>query len=194
MKPRYFASGTKFRRWLAAHHASRKELLVGFYRVASGRGGLTYRDALDAALAYGWIDGIRRSLGVDAYSVRFTPRARDSYWSAVNTKRFRELQKRGQIAPSGLRAFEARDEKRTREYSYEREKLMAAFDPAVEKQLRANRAAARFFDAQPPGYRRLMTLWIMSAKKDETRQKRLVVLIGRSARGLRIDPLKPRTP
>src|SRR5579862_5534145 len=94
-KPRFFASGEAFRRWLAAHHTTSTALIVGFYRVGSGRGGLTYRDALDAALAYGWIDGIRGGLGADAYAVRFTPRKQDSYWSAVNTKRFRELRNLG---------------------------------------------------------------------------------------------------
>jgi len=191
--PRFFRSGRAFRRWLAANHAKARELIVGFHRVSSGRGGLTYRDALDAALAYGWIDGIRGTVDAKAYTVRFTPRTEDSYWSAVNTKRFRELQKLRQVAPAGVRAFEARDAKRTREYSFERARGLA-FDAASERQLRANRAAAAFFDAQPPGYRKGAAYWVMSAKKDETRAKRLAILVGRSARGLRIDRMKPNTP
>ncbi|HEV3140500.1 MAG TPA: YdeI/OmpD-associated family protein, partial [Vicinamibacterales bacterium] len=155
--------------------------------------GLTYRDALDAALAYGWIDGVRRGIDPRAYSIRFTPRKTDSYWSAVNTKRFRALQKLGQIAPPGLSAFERRDAKRRREYSFERAQP-AVFDRAAASQLRANRAAAAFFDAQPPGYRKVATYWVMNAKTDETRRRRLAILIGRSGRGLRIDPLKPNTP
>jgi hypothetical protein len=121
------------------------------------------------------------------------PRARDSYWSAVNTERFRELQKLGKVAAAGLRAFEARDAKRTREYSFERARP-AAFDRECESALRANRAAADFFDAQPPGYRKGATYWVMSAKKEETRKSRLAIVIGRAARGLRIDRLKPNTP
>ena len=191
--PRFFTSGDAFRRWLAAHHGSSTELVVGFYRVASGRGGLTHREALDTALAYGWIDGLVRSLGAEAYAIRFSPRTPESCWSAVNTKRFRELQKLGKIAAAGLRAFERRDPKRTRQYSFERAKN-DVLDPAVEQQLRANRTVSEFFDAQPPGYRRFATHWIMSAKKEETRQKRLAILIRRSARGLRVDPLKPNSP
>jgi uncharacterized protein YdeI (YjbR/CyaY-like superfamily) len=193
VKPRFFASGRDFRAWLATNHATRIGLIVGFYRVASGRGGLTYREALDAALAYGWIDGIRGTVDAKAYTVRFTPRTKDSYWSAVNTKRFRELQKLRQVAPAGVRAFEARDAKRTREYSFERARSLA-FDAAAEAQLRANRAAAPFFDAQPTGYRKGATYWVMSAKKAETRAKRLAILISRSSRGLRIDRMKPNTP
>jgi len=193
MEPKFFRSGAEFRRWLATNHATSKELLVGFYKVGSRRGGVTYRDALDAALAYGWIDGVRRGIRSHAYSIRFTPRAKDSYWSAVNTKRFRELQKLGQIAPPGLSAFERRDAKRTKEYSFERAQA-TVFDRATESQLRASPSAAAFFDAQPPGYRKIVTLWVMSAKTDPTRQKRLAILLGRSARGLRIDLLKPNTP
>jgi len=193
MAPRFFESGSAFRRWLAANHARRRELLVGFYRVASGRGGLTHREALDTALAYGWIDGLVRGIDPQSYSIRFSPRGKDSYWSLVNTKRFRALKKLGLVAPAGQRAFDRRDPGRTRQYSFERAKN-GVLHPAVEKQLRADRAVAAFFDAQPPGYRRFATHWIMSAKREETRQKRLAILMGRSARGLRVDPLKPNTP
>jgi uncharacterized protein YdeI (YjbR/CyaY-like superfamily) len=190
--PRFFKTGEAFRRWLAKNH-SLPALVVGFYRRASGRGGLTHREALDAALAYGWIDGIVHGIDADSYSVRYSQRARDSYWSAVNTRRFLELQKRGLVAAPGVRVFRARDAKRTREYSFERARP-AAFDRACANALRANRAAAAFFDAQPLGYRKGITYWVMSAKKDETRAKRLAILIGRSARGLRVDRLKPNTP
>jgi uncharacterized protein YdeI (YjbR/CyaY-like superfamily) len=193
VKATFFETSAHFQRWLAKNHASRTELIVGFYRVASGRGGLTHRAALDAALAHGWIDGMVRSLGAEAYSIRFSPRAKNSYWSAVNTKRFRELKKLGLVAPAGQRAFDARDPRRTRRYSFERAKN-DAFDAATERRLRADRAVAAFFDAQPPGYRTFATHWIMSAKKEETKRKRLEILIGRSARGLRVDPLKPNVP
>jgi len=191
--PRFFKSGREFRAWLAKNHGKQQALIVGFHRVATGRGGLNYREALDAALAYGWIDGIRGTVDATAYTVRFTPRKKDSYWSVVNTRRFRELQKLRQVAAPGLRAFKARDAKRTREYSFERARGLV-FDAASERQLRANGAAAAFFDAQPPGYRKGVTYWVMSAKTDATRSKRLAILIGRSARGVRIDRMKPNTP
>src|SRR5215471_9139969 len=152
-KATFFETGALFQSWLAKNHGSRTELVVGFYRVASGRGGLTHREALDAALAHGWIDGIVRSLGAEAYSIRFSPRSKNSYWSAVNTKRFRELKKLGLVVPAGQRAFDARDPRRTKQYSFERAKN-DAFDAATERVVRGNRAAAAFFDAQPPGYRK----------------------------------------
>src|ERR1051326_4715938 len=144
---RFFRSGGEFRAWLAKNYAKQEGLIVGVHRVAIGRGGLAYREALDAALAYGWIDGIRGTVDATAYTVRFTPRTKDSYWSVVNTKRFRELERLRQVAAPGIRAFKARDAKRTRAYSFERARPLV-FDTASERQLRVNRAAAGFFDAQ----------------------------------------------
>ena len=189
MKPVFFKSPTDFRDWLARHHADAGELLVGFYRKESGRGGIAYPEALDAALSFGWIDGVRKRLDAEAYTIRFTPRKPGSTWSAVNIARVGELTARGLMQPPGLRVFQERDERKTRQYSYEREQ--AELHPALDAALRANPKASAFFDAQPPGYRRITAFWVMSAKKEETRARRLAHLIERSASGARIDLLKP---
>ena len=188
MKPTFFDSAAAFRAWLAKHHGSETELLVGFRKKADGRG-ITYPEALDEALAYGWIDGVRRSLGEEGYTIRFTPRRPGSIWSQVNIRHVERLIKDGRMQPPGLRAFEGRDEQKARQYSYERE--TAKFDRALEKKLRANRKAAAFFDAQPPGYRKITAFWVMEAKKEETRARRMAELIETSAAGRRIDLLRP---
>jgi uncharacterized protein YdeI (YjbR/CyaY-like superfamily) len=189
--PRYFATAAEFRAWLEKNGAREPELWIGFYRTASGRTGLTYKDALDEALCAGWIDGLLKSVDAHSYMQRFTPRRRGSIWSMVNTKRVRELIALGRMRDAGLRAFEARDPKRSGIYGHERKPMQ--FDAASAKLLAADRAAKAFFDAQPPGYRRLMTYWVMSAKKEETRRKRLAKLIATSACGKRIDFMKPTT-
>ena len=189
MKPAFFKSPTDLRDWLARHHADSGELLVGFYRKESGRGGIAYPEALDEALSFGWIDGVRKRLDAEAYTIRFTPRKPGSTWSAVNIARVGELTSRGLMQPPGLRVFQERDERKTRQYSYEREQ--AELHPALDAALRANPKASTFFDAQPPGYRRITAFWVMSAKKEETRARRLAHLIERSASGARIDLLKP---
>jgi len=188
VKPKFFQSASEFRVWLDQYRASANELLVGFYRKQTGRG-ITYSEALDEALSAGWIDGVRKRLNSESYTIRFTPRKDGSIWSAVNIKRAEELIARKRMRPEGLRSFRARDERKTKLYSYEREQ--ARLDPALETVLRANAKAAAFFDAQPAGYRKVITFWIMSAKKDETRARRLATLIARSAKGTRIDFLKP---
>jgi uncharacterized protein YdeI (YjbR/CyaY-like superfamily) len=188
MKPAFFASAAEFHSWLERHHDSAAELLLGLHKKSTGRG-LTYRDALDEALAYGWIDGVRKRLDDDAYTIRFTPRKLNSVWSAVNIKRVEELIAGGRMQSAGLRAFERRDEKKARQYSYERE--TQALDPTLAATLRAHQKASDYFAAQPPGYRKIVTFWIMSAKKEETRVRRLAHLIERSASGARIDLLKP---
>lgn len=189
MEPRFFKSATDFGRWLAGHHATAREILVGFYRKKANRG-LTYPEALDQALCFGWIDGVRRRLDENAYTIRFTPRRPGSVWSAVNLRRARELESRGLMKPPGQRAFRERDERKTRQYSYEREHATLA--PPLAAVLRAEKKAAAFFDAQPPGYKKIVTFWIMSAKKDETRARRLAHLVERSAAGARIDMLNPK--
>ena len=188
-RPTFFSSAADFHRWLAKHHAGERELLVGFYKKALGRG-ITYPEALDEALAFGWIDGIRRRFSAEAYTIRFTPRRPGSIWSVVNIKRVRELISLGQMEPPGLDAFEGRDERKTKLYSYERDH--AKLDPTLEALLRANPKASAFFDAQPPGYRKKTIHWVTSAKQEETRARRLAHLIERSAKGLRLDLLNPR--
>jgi uncharacterized protein YdeI (YjbR/CyaY-like superfamily) len=186
---RFFSSGEAFRTWLEAQHASATELLVGFHKKGSKRGGITYSEALDEALAFGWIDGVRRNIDADRWSIRFTPRKPRSIWSNVNIRHAQRLIADGRMTPAGLRAFEAREERRSGVYLYER--TPTALEPALAKRFAANRKAKAFFDAQPPGYRRIITGWVMQAKKDETRVRRLARLIEKSARGERVDLMKP---
>jgi len=187
MTPTFFESPSRFREWLERNHDSAPELLVGFHKKASGTPSITYQEALDEALCFGWIDGVRRNLGESSYTIRFTPRKPKSVWSAVNIKRAHELTALGRMMPAGLAAFEKRDENRAGRYSYERKNV--EFDAASEEVFRANERAWEFFRAQPRGYQRLHTWWVVSAKREETRLKRLSVLIEASAEGRRLDPM-----
>jgi uncharacterized protein YdeI (YjbR/CyaY-like superfamily) len=185
---RFFRSVADFRRWLAARHARESELLVGFHKKDSGRGGLTYPQALDEALCFGWIDGLRRSLGKDGYTIRFTPRKRGSIWSQVNLRHMERLLAAGRVKPPGRAAYEGRDEARTRRYSFEQDAF--DFGPAEAKRFRANRKGWAFFQALRPSYRKALTWWVISAKKDDTRRRRLDALIASCARG-EFDPMRP---
>jgi len=175
MKVVYFSSSSEFRGWLESKHQKKIELWVGFHKKSSGKPSVTYSEALDQALCFGWIDGVRKSVTADAYTVRFTPRKPRSQWSAVNIARVQKLAGSGLMSPAGLKAFEgAKDQ--TRKYSYE-QRNDAAFRTEEESQFRANQQAWNFFQAQPPWYRRTSTFWAISAKKEETRRKRLATLI-----------------
>jgi uncharacterized protein YdeI (YjbR/CyaY-like superfamily) len=185
--PTFFRTPAQFRRWLEKNHAAARELWVGFYKVASGKGGLTYKEALDEALCLGWIDGVRKTLDAEAFVQRFTPRTAKSYWSAVNIARAKELQKAGRMHAAGKAAFARRDKTPPARYSFERAE--AAFDAPLAKQFRANPAAWAFFQAEAPWYRRVVTHWVTSAKKPETRQRRLDTLIADCAAGRRIAGL-----
>ena len=189
MDVRHFTDAAAFRRWLERNHGREKEIWVGFYRKDSGRGGLTYREALDQALCFGWIDGVRKKVDEATYVQRFSPRQRKSTWSLVNVRRVDELKALGLMAPAGLAAFEARDAARSGLYSFENRPR--ELPPAYARRFRADRAAWAFFRAQPPGYRRTAIWWIVSAKKEETRLKRLAVLMDDSARGRRLGLLTP---
>ncbi|MGE0868417.1 MAG: YdeI family protein [Kofleriaceae bacterium] len=185
--PMFFANPGRFRAWLAKHHASAQELVVGFYKKASGRPSITWAESVDEALCFGWIDGVRHSLGEDAYTIRFTPRRPTSIWSRINVARVAELERLGKMTPSGRRAFTARTPERTGVYSAERKGQKLA--PVHEQALRANAKASAFFDAQPPWYQRSAVHWVVSAKRAETRDRRLAQLIACSARGTTIPPL-----
>jgi uncharacterized protein YdeI (YjbR/CyaY-like superfamily) len=184
VKPTFFRGPTSFRRWLEKNHATAGELLVGFYRKDSGKPSITWPESVDEALCFGWIDGIRRSIDESSYSMRFSPRKPRSIWSAVNVKRANELIELGLMQPAGLEAFERRDAKKTAIYAYEQKN--AAFDARQERMFKANRAAWKFFQAQPAGYRRLAAWYVLSAKREETRAKRLATLIADSEAGQRI--------
>ena len=189
MKPIFFATVREFERWLTTHHRKEPLLLVGFHTVASGKRCMRFPEALDAALAYGWIDGLRHRVASDMYTVRFTPRKKNSFWSATNTKRALALIKERRMKPAGLAAFERRDEDRTRRHHAARDN--PALDPASRRALKADKKAYANFQALPPGRRRLYTFWIASAKREDTRAKRLAIVLERCRAGKRIDPFHP---
>jgi uncharacterized protein YdeI (YjbR/CyaY-like superfamily) len=182
----FFASPAEFRAWLEKHHGSETELLVGFHKKGSGRPSMTWSESVDQALCFGWIDGIRRSLGEDSYTIRFTPRKPRSTWSKVNVAKVEQLESDGLMRPAGRKAFEARSEDNTGIYAFERARP-AELPPEYEE--RFTPAAREFFEAQPPGYRRTATHWVVSAKKEETRERRLATLIEDSAAGRRLTHL-----
>jgi uncharacterized protein YdeI (YjbR/CyaY-like superfamily) len=183
--PRFFATPAAFRAWLHANHDHATELLVGFYKKDSGKPSISWPESVDEALCYGWIDGVRRSLGEESYSIRFTPRKPTSTWSNVNIAKVQALMAAGRMAPAGIAAWERRDPKRSGVYSFERVEP-AAFDARFERRFARNRSAWKYFQAQPPGYRRVATHYVTSAKRAETRERRLDVLIECSARGERL--------
>jgi uncharacterized protein YdeI (YjbR/CyaY-like superfamily) len=188
MRPTYFATVEQFRAWLEEHHDRSDELWVGFHRKGSGRQSITWPEAVDQALCFGWIDGVRRRVDETRYANRFTPRRARSTWSAVNIARAKRLIRLGLMRPPGLRAFEARGDDRSALYSYE-QRHEARLDAQQERALRTNSKAWAFFQAQPPWYRRAVVHWVTSAKKNETRSRRLARLIEDSESGRRVPPL-----
>lgn len=186
---RFFETATAFRAWLQRHHGKARIQWVGFYRKASGKRSITYPEALDEALCFGWIDGLRKRVSNEAYIIRFTPRKPASIWSRKNSTRARELIEEGRMRPAGLAAFAARDERRSGVYSFENRPR--ALDPAYERQFRAAARAWAFFQSQPAGYRRTCAFWVMSAKRDATQHRRLGALIACSAEGRRLPQLSP---
>jgi len=184
MRIKYFKSPNDFRIWLEKNHASTQELWVGYYKKSSQQPSMTWPESVDEGLCFGWIDGIRKSVDDLRYMIRFTPRRQGSIWSAVNIKRARELRDNGLMKPAGMAAFNARKENKSGIYSYEQrsEKLAAPY----EERLRQDKAAWNFFYAQPPSYRKAIGWWVVSAKQEVTRLKRLEKLIKESARGKRL--------
>jgi len=163
MQPTFFKSQKEFHNWLEKNHDKARELMVGFYKVSTGKQSITYQEALDEALCFGWIDGIRRSIDDISYSIRFTPRKPKSYWSAVNIKRVGELTKLGLMHPSGLKVFNGRDREKSERYSNERKTVK--LDAKYEKMFKANKKAWEFFQSKPPSYQKPATLCIMSSKQ-----------------------------
>ncbi|MGC2194757.1 MAG: YdeI/OmpD-associated family protein [Terriglobales bacterium] len=188
-KTLFFATPADFRAWLEENHATATELSVGFYKKDSGKPSITWPESVDAALSYGWIDGVRNSIDTISYRIRFTPRKPTSTWSAINVKRVAELSKLNLMRPPGIKAFEARKGDKTGIYAYEQRKS-ARLSGAYEKQFRANRKAWKFFQSQPAWYRRTAAYRVISAKQEATRLKRLAELIRDSAAGLSIKELR----
>jgi uncharacterized protein YdeI (YjbR/CyaY-like superfamily) len=189
VEPRFFAGPDEFRSWLDANHATEDEVLVGFYKKHTGRPTMTWSEAVREALCVGWIDGKTRRLDDDAYCIRFTPRRPGSNWSAVNVRHVEELMRAGRMRPAGIAAFEGRVRKPGITYETRHE---AKLTPEHEKQFRANAKAWKRFQAEPPGYRQMAIFWVVSAKREETRARRLATLIDDSQHGRRIAAL--RTP
>ncbi len=182
--PRFFRHPADFRRWLEKHHASAAELLVGFWKTGSGEPSMTWPESVDQALCFGWIDGVRKRIDDASYTIRFTPRKKTSIWSAVNIKRVAELTALGLMQPAGSAAFELRRENRSGIYAYEQRR--DTLEPHYEALFRKDPVAWKFFQAQPPSYRKVACWWVVSAKKEETRLKRLATLIADSAHGQRL--------
>lgn len=189
MKLKFFKTPADFRKWFETHHASATELWVGFYKKDSGKKSITWPQSVDEALCFGWIDGLRRGIDEVSYKIRFTPRKQRSTWSAVNIKRVGELSEQGLMQPTGLKAFAARQENRSGIYAYEQRSPELPDEYA--KKLRKNPAAWKFFQAQPPSYRKAANWWVLSAKQEETRLRRLDKLIDDSAHERTIRQFTP---
>ena len=181
---KFFKTQNEFRKWLEKNHNKKDELYVGFYKVSTSKKSITYPQALDEALCFGWIDGIRNRIDYESYHIRFTPRRKGSKWSNVNIGKAEDLIKEGKMKPAGLKEFENRKKYNQVKYSYEEkiEKLSNEY----EKKFKANKTAWEYFQNQPPYYKRTVSFWIMSAKKEETRLRRLKILIDDCAKQRKI--------
>ena len=188
MGPIFFEKPEDLRAWLEQNHEKETELLVGFYRKSAGKPSITWPQLVDEVLCFGWIDGVRRGIDDERYTIRITPRKPTSNWSSVNIRRVAELEKEGRMTPAGRAAFERRSEERSGIYSYE-QRQNAKLDRAQEREFKSNPEAWEFFGSQPAGYRRTAIHWVVSAKREETRRKRLAQLIEDSASGRRLRHL-----
>lgn len=177
-KPKFFKTPADFRKWLDKNYNKKTELLVGFYKRDSGRASITWPESVVEALCFGWIDGVRKSLGDESYTIRFTPRKSSSTWSAINIEHVNRLTRLGLMKPEGLEAFRRRDEKKSKIYSYENKDKKLT--PEYEKKFKSNKKGWKFFTSQAPWYRRTSTHWVISAKQEETRIRRLNILINDS--------------
>jgi uncharacterized protein YdeI (YjbR/CyaY-like superfamily) len=191
MQPVFFATGAELRAWFERHHSDEPELLVGYWKKGSGRTGITHAQAIEQALCFGWIDSVGRRIDDQRYQVRFTPRRTGSVWSAVNIATVARLTEQGLMHPAGTRAFVQRRPDRVATYSYE-QPADAVLDPAQEERLKADPAAWDWFCGQAPSYRRAAVHWVVSAKREDTRERRLAQLISDSAAGRRVPPLVRR--
>jgi uncharacterized protein YdeI (YjbR/CyaY-like superfamily) len=178
----FFATPADLRRWFSRHAGRGGELWVGFHKKGTGKPSVDWSQSVDQALCFGWIDGVRKSLGADSYMIRFTPRKAGSHWSSVNIRKVAELTRTGQMKPAGQQAFAARSQAKSGRYSYE-QRHQAKLEPAQERQFKTNAGAWKYFQAQPPWYQRITTFWIASAVQPATRTRRLEQLIARSAAG-----------
>ena len=186
---KFFKTQSDFRKWLEKNHNKSKEIFVGFYKVASKKKSITYSQALDEVICYGWIDGVRKNIDEVSYKIRFTPRKDVSKWSNVNIKHAERLLKAGLMQPAGIKAFKQHEKRNQIKYSYE--ERIEKLSPVYQKKFKANKKAWEFFQQQAPYYKRTASFWIMSAKKEETRERRFNILITDSAKQKKIDLLNP---
>ena len=186
----YFEYPEDFRAWLEAHHAEQDHLWVGYYRKATGKPSVTWEETVDEALCFGWIDGIRKRVDEESYTIRFTPRRSGSVWSNRNMERYAAMVGMQKIAPAGAAAFERRQEARTGTYSFEQAEP-PALSAGFAERFRANTAAWADWEGRPPGYKRRATHWVMSAKREETRERRFATLLEDCAAGRKVKPLRP---
>ncbi|KOH42655.1 YdeI/OmpD-associated family protein [Sunxiuqinia dokdonensis] len=187
-QPIFFESAAEFRRWLEENHKTASEVLVGYYKVKSGKKSMSWSESVDQAICFGWIDGIRKSIDQERYMNRFTPRRANSHWSAVNIRKVDQLTKLGLMRPAGLAAFQIRKESRSEIYSIERQ--APRLSEAFEKQFRANNKAWDFFETLAPSYQKAAINWVMAAKQETTRKRRLAELIADSDSGLKIKVMR----
>jgi uncharacterized protein YdeI (YjbR/CyaY-like superfamily) len=190
LKPTFFPSPAELRAWFEKYHATAEELCVGYYKVSSGVASVTWPESVDQALCYGWIDGVRNRIDEISYMIRFTPRRPGSIWSRVNIKRAQVLMEQGLMQPAGLKAYEARKENKVGIYSYVQRSV--ELEEPYNQGLKQNQAAWSFFQAQPPSYRKAASWWVISAKQEGTRLRRLEKLIAFSVQGQPIPELARR--
>lgn len=184
MKPTFFSSAPEFRKWLSKNHKTETELLVGFYKVGSGKPSMTWSQSVDEALCFGWIDGVRRSIDEERYCIRFTPRRPTSIWSAINIEKVNQLTEKGLMKPAGLAVFNARKEENANVYSHEN--VLATLPKELERKFKANKKAWQFFTSQAPSYQKVIIHWISTAKQVTTQWRRLEKAIDASAQHQRI--------
>lgn len=184
----FFSSPEEFNAWLEENHNTADELWVGFYKVHTKKPSLTWSQSVDEALCYGWIDGIKKTLDKDSYTQRFTPRRKGSAWSNINIEKMKKLQQEGKMRPAGLKAFKRKEDRKSGIYAFEQKE--AELSDSQLRLFKQNRKAWDFFRSQPPGYRRLAIYWVISAKQEATRERRLNTLIEDSEYGLRIKHLR----
>jgi uncharacterized protein YdeI (YjbR/CyaY-like superfamily) len=183
--PRFFETATAFGAWLEANASTSGELLVGYHKVATGRPSMSWSESVDEALCHGWIDGVRKRIDDNTYSIRFTPRKATSIWSAINIAKFEQLCVQGRMTVAGERAFASRTEAKSVVYAYEQQST-AELSPAEAREFRRHKAAWRFFEATPPSYKKVILHWVTTAKRAETRASRLAKLIEACAAGQRL--------
>lgn len=188
MKPIFFKNQSELRKWLEKNHLSEQELILGLYKKGTGKENVTWSQAVDEALCFGWIDGISRRIDEERWQIRLTPRKPNSIWSNVNINKIKVLTENGLMYPKGIEAFSERKEENSGIYAFETEEKQLTTE--FEKQFKANTKAWDFFQSQPPGYKKTALHYVMTAKQEATRQKRIENLIADSEAGLRLKQLR----